>query len=266
MNDQEYYTFEDRAYINPTLSRDEQLGLIDTLKFAQDQANAEIRTQTENLGTQVPSVKGGLTGPESYFRNRYQTSRSNAMAADLKAAAQASALNDVLSNYQNQLQKQYNDAYKKYQKNQARRASSGRGGGGGGDTGYYPAADNTITGGLDEIVATEGEANEWLGVDVTGEHAKYPNATLLSTVNTGDYITDANGNRIPIYRKLDQNEKVVETNDPAYAQGADGYWYPRQAGQDAGKNLTGAALGAALGGVGLGPLGAVLGWMSQNGE
>lgn len=131
MNDSEYYSFEDRLYENPTTSRDEQMSFIDNLRAAEQVANAQIKTQTENLGTQIPSVKGGLTGPESYFQSRYQTPVTNARVADLKAAAQADALNKVLSNYSSQMQKRYNDAYKQYQKNQAKQAASSGGSTGG---------------------------------------------------------------------------------------------------------------------------------------
>lgn len=156
MNDNEYYSFEDRVYEAPTTSRDEQMSFADNLRAAQQATNAEIKTQTENLGTQIPSVKGGLTGPESYFQNRYQTSRTNATIGDLRAAAQADALNKVLSNYSDQMQKKYKDAYKQYQKNQAKRAASsgsgygsgaGTGSGGGGGDGSTPdliASDEAI--------------------------------------------------------------------------------------------------------------------------
>ena len=147
MNDSEYYSFEDRLYENPTTSRDEQMSFVDNLRAAQQAANAQIKTQTENLGTQIPSVKGGLTGPEGYFQSRYQTAPTNAIVGDLRAAAQADALNKVLSNYSEQMQKKYNDAYRQYQKNRARRAASGGGGGtygGGGGTTSGTPSDTTI--------------------------------------------------------------------------------------------------------------------------
>jgi len=124
MRPEEYYNFEERAYETPTQSRDEQTSFIDNLRATQQATNAQIKTQTENLGTQIPSVKGGLTGPEGYFQQRYQVTPTNALVADLKAAAQADALNKVLSNYGEQAQKRYNDAYRQYQKNRARRAAA----------------------------------------------------------------------------------------------------------------------------------------------
>lgn len=220
MNDTEYYSFGDRLYETPTTSRDEQMSFADNLRAAQQAANAQIKTQTENLGTQVPSVKGGLTGPEGYFQSRYQSAPTNALVSDLRAAAQADALNKVLANYSSQMQKQYNDAYRQYQKNRARRAATARnyGTGGTGSTGGTGGAgdtDSTIEGGIDLIPSQEGLANEWLGVDVEAEQAQYPDAGTISTINTGDYIIE-NGKKIPIYKKFDENGRVLETNDPNY--------------------------------------------------
>lgn len=144
MDSNNYYEYEDRLYETPTTSRDEQMSFIDNLRAAQQAANAQIKTQTENLGTQIPSVKGGLTGPEGYFQSRYQTAPTNAIVGDLRAAAQADALNKVLSNYSEQMQKQYNDAYRQYQKNRARRATSGGGGNGGGGTTSGTPSDTTV--------------------------------------------------------------------------------------------------------------------------
>lgn len=67
--------------------------------------------QTYNLGTAVSSNIGGLTGANSYFSSRYQTPQMNSLASDLRATAQAKALNDVLANEQAKMKKRYNDAY-----------------------------------------------------------------------------------------------------------------------------------------------------------
>lgn len=116
MNSDEFYEYEDRAYINPTLSSGEQEAFIDNLRNIQGQNNAQIAQQTYNLGTDVPSNLGGLGGGESYFMSRYQTPQVNEMVATLKSAAQAQALNDVMSNYQSQLKQRYNNAYRRAQK------------------------------------------------------------------------------------------------------------------------------------------------------
>ena len=205
MDSSNYYEYEDRLYETPTTSRDEQMSFIDNLRAVQQATNAQIKTQTENLGTQIPSVKGGLTGPEGYFQQRYQAAPTNTLVADLKAAAQADALNKVLSNYNDQMQKRYNDAYRQYQKNKAQRAA------GGGNN-----ADTTTTGGTELIPSQEAQVNEWLGADVNAEQKKYQGAGTVTTIQQGDYYYDDKGNKIPIYKKVDSQGRVLETNDPNY--------------------------------------------------
>lgn len=122
MNNDEFYTYEDRAYIKPTLSSGEQEKFIDNLRDTQKQNTAQIGQQTYNLGTQVPSNLGGLGGGESYFTSRYQTPQTNEMVETLKSAAQAQALNDILSNYQSQLKNRYSQAQRSYNKRQRARA------------------------------------------------------------------------------------------------------------------------------------------------
>lgn len=123
MNNDEFYEYEDRAYINPTLSSGEQEKFITNLRDLQGQNNAQIDQQTYNLGTAVPSNLGGLGGGEAYFTSRYQVPQVNEMTNTLKAAAQAQALSDVMSNYQSQLKNKYNQAYRNYSK-RARAASN----------------------------------------------------------------------------------------------------------------------------------------------
>ncbi len=116
MKDNETFEFENRTYINPDVSRDEQTAFIDTLRDIQAQNNAQIATETHNLGTDVEPIRGGLTGSEEYWNNRYQTPQTNAAVANMKAVAQQTALNDALSNYQGMLQNRNNQAYRDYQK------------------------------------------------------------------------------------------------------------------------------------------------------
>lgn len=118
--------FEGRLYLNPQIQLDESSNFIDNLRATQTQQNQEIAQQTHNLGTDVPSNLGGLTGANSYFTSRYQTPQTNAVTANLRAVAQAQALNQALENEQAKWKKRYNDAYRNYQK----RANSGGGGGG----------------------------------------------------------------------------------------------------------------------------------------
>ena len=124
MDDSEYYTYEDRAYINPVVSVAQQSNFIDTLRNTMGQENQRIATQTERLGTAVPSDLGGLGGSNSYFTQRYQTMPVENTVATLRATAQAKALNDLMSNYEAQARNRYQQAYRK---------ASTSGGGGGGD-------------------------------------------------------------------------------------------------------------------------------------
>lgn len=126
MDPSEYYDFEGRTYINPTLSRDEQLGFVDALRNTVGRNTAQINAQTQALGSNLPSTQGGLTGSNSYFAQRYQTTPLEAQVNTLKATAQAKALNDLMTNYQNQMANRYNQAYRSAQK----RANSGGGGSG----------------------------------------------------------------------------------------------------------------------------------------
>lgn len=142
MNDNEFYEYEGRAYVNPTLSSGEQEAFIENLRNVQNQNNAQIAEQTYNLGTAVPSNLGGLGGGESYFTSRYQTPQVGEMVETLKAAAQAQALSDVMTNYQNQLQNRYKQAYRAASKRASR---SGGGGGVGAGDGDIPQDTLDIT-------------------------------------------------------------------------------------------------------------------------
>jgi len=108
--DNEYTEFENRSYINPQVSLDEQTAFIDNLRSTQQANNQQIKTDTYNLGTAVPSNLGGLTGGEGYFTSRYQTPQTNSLANDLRSVAQASALNQILENEQTKWKNRYNKA------------------------------------------------------------------------------------------------------------------------------------------------------------
>ena len=112
----EYTEVEDRLYLNPQTGVDETNTFIEKLRETQNANNAQIAQQTQALGTEVPSNLGGLTGAESYFTSRYQTPQSASAVANLRATAQAAALNQVLANEQEMWKKRYNDAYRAYQK------------------------------------------------------------------------------------------------------------------------------------------------------
>lgn len=116
LDENEFVEVEGRGYVNPQVALDESNTFIDNLRSTQQANNQQIQTDTYNLGTEIPSNLGGLTGAESYFTSRYQTPQTVSAVANLRAAAQASALNQVLQNEQDMWKKRYNDAYRKYQK------------------------------------------------------------------------------------------------------------------------------------------------------
>lgn len=195
MNNDEFYEFEDRAYVNPTLSSSEQESFINSLRDLQGQNNAQIAEQTYNLGTQVPSNLGGLGGGEAYFTSRYQTPQVGEMVSTLKSAAQAQALNDVLSNYQNQLQNQYKQAYRNAQSRQRARQkayyNSLVGGGGGGNTpgGNTSGWDGEI---IDEVAGTSNtgggsiidRSKQWI---LDNYQRAIENGTLVEPPKESDY-------------------------------------------------------------------------------
>lgn len=137
--DNEFVEVEGRVYSNPQTGLDESQSFIENLRSTQGQQNQQIATDTYNLGTAVPSVQGGLGAPTdaglSYFTSRYQTPQTNATVANLRATAQAAALNEVLQNEQEMWKKRYNDAYRAYQKSAYDKANAPTTTGGGGGLG-----------------------------------------------------------------------------------------------------------------------------------
>lgn len=109
---------EDRYYLNPQVGLDESTSFIDNLRATQAQNTQQIVQDTQRLGTDISSQLGGLTGPESYFTSRYQTPQAVSAVANLRATAQAAALNQALENEQAKWKKRYQDAYRAYQKRQ----------------------------------------------------------------------------------------------------------------------------------------------------
>ena len=135
---EEYTEVDGRAYLNPQVGVDESNAFIENLRNTQQSNTQQISADTQALGTDVPSSLGGLTGANSYWTSRYQTPQTNTLVQDLRAAAQATALNEALANEQAIWKKRYQDAYRNYQKRQYNKANTptttGGGGGGGGDT------------------------------------------------------------------------------------------------------------------------------------
>lgn len=161
------YSEDERRYIKPEVSLNEQNAFIDNLRSVQEKNNAEIAQDTYNLGTDISSNLGGLVGGESYFQSRYQTPQTNSLVADLRAAAQAQALNTAMSSELAKAKKRYNDAYRAAKKRAAARGTGGGGGGGYDDVNYFdPEVDYTSNDGWDK--ATAG-SSEFAGSELTAE-------------------------------------------------------------------------------------------------
>ena len=166
----EYTEVDGRAYANPQVALDESNSFIDNLRATQGQQNQEITKQTQNLGTSVPTSLGGLTGAESYFTSRYQTPQTNAAVANLRATAQAAALNQALQNEQEIWKKKYSDAYRKYQKSAYDKANAPQNPSttgssnlgidvNSGDSGEGGANENTTTTGPGYVTSVQGGLN-----------------------------------------------------------------------------------------------------------
>lgn len=196
MDPSEYYDFEDRTYINPMLSRDEQLGFVDALRDTVGRNTAQINTQTRALGSNLPSTQGGLTGSNSYFAQRYQTAPVETQVNNLRATAQAKALNDLMTNYQNQAQNRYDQAYRSYTKRNS-------GGGNNGNNGNPVNPTDDVEGGVTKNVlsptnyfgvenAIRSETDEyyiWTDVD-TGKQFKVRKDFLSRMYDENGNLTD----------------------------------------------------------------------------
>lgn len=197
---------EGRVYINPQTGIDTTNAFIENLRQTQQANTAQIADQTQALGTEVPSNLGGLTGGTGYWTSRYQVPQTNAAVANLRAAAQAKALNDVLANEQAVWKKRYQDTYRDYQKRQNEKSNR-----------YYNSLTNpsggATTGGVDEdtsdserlyyneneLVLTEPTTTDYGSTSamnaynsVTGG-GQIPTSSQLSGI-----LVDKNGNRTAI--------------------------------------------------------------------
>lgn len=232
MNLDEFSTVvDDRRYIKPQVALDESNAFIENLRKTQGQRTAEIAQDTYNLGTAVPSNLGGLGGSGSYFTSRYQTPQTNEVVANLRATAQAQALNDAMNNALAKAKQRYNNAYKSAQRRSRVTGSTGSTGptNPANPTDFkLPIATNgnngktTIPGGGSDTV----RENTWAGAPYKGSIYKYkkgdfsflydassplslpPSSSLASPLNTGkdgtlktingkNYIS-MNGNWYPI--------------------------------------------------------------------
>lgn len=220
-NESEFYEFEDRAYLKPTLSSGEQEAFINNLRDIQSQNNQQITTDTYNLGTAEPSNLGGLGGGEAYFNSRYQTPQVNEMVDTLKSAAQAQALNDVMSNYQNQLKQRYDAAYRNAQRRQRARARSyynrsGSGGGSGGGNGNTSGWNGDV-----KKVATEESRDTISDAPIEGHNttAFFDGANfVVYDETTGEYYVNG------INRGKNPSNVLFKTPRTAAGGGGGGAW------------------------------------------
>ncbi len=201
MDPSEYYEFEDRAYVSPTVSRDEQLNFVNTLRDTVDTNTAQINAQTQSLGTDITSNLGGLTGSDGYFAQRYQTIPVESQVNTLKATAQAKALNDLMTNYQNQAANRYNQAYRRAK---ARNYYNNNGGGGDedgeglpdnveteetGDDEHVDIDENTIT--MSEPKSTDSDPL----VSIINQQAQITGGSKIPGISYTPYYYDLNGKR-----------------------------------------------------------------------
>lgn len=112
------YVENDRRYIKPEVSLEEQNAFIQNLRDTQGERNTQIAQQTHNLGKDVTPNLGGLNGGEAYFNARYQTPQTNSLVADLKNTAQAQALSTALNNELEKAKQRYSNAYRAAQARQ----------------------------------------------------------------------------------------------------------------------------------------------------
>lgn len=151
--DNEVTEVEGRKYLNPNLVVDETNTFIDRLRNTQQANMQQTAMQTQRLGTDVPSNLGGLAGAGSYWSSRYVTPQTSSAVSNLRAAAQAQALNQALANEQERWKQKYNNAYRSYQKRSG--GGSGSSGGSGGNDGNSSTWDGTVTDKATGLTATE---------------------------------------------------------------------------------------------------------------
>lgn len=203
MNTDEFTTFEDRVYVNPTLSSGEQEEFISNLRDVQSQGNAQIAQQTYNLGTDIPSNLGGLGGGESYFMSRYQTPQVDEMISTLETAVKAQELQDLMNNYKAQLNNRYKQAYRNYQRRQRARSRSS-----GGST--TPAPSTSTTKGNVVTRSTE----ETLGLNVGRDELASRNLDHETIFDRVNKLIETRQKTMPT--KEESQQKLREANEKLF--------------------------------------------------
>lgn len=219
----EYKEVEGRAYLNPQLSVDEGNAFIDNLRAAQAQQNQQVATDTRMLGTDIQSDLGGLVGADSYFTSRYQTPQTNSAVANLRAVAQANALNQALANEQEMWKKRYNDAYRNYQKRQYNRSNGGGLPGNDGGDGTEGGVDESSSGAerlyVDEngVVIPEATTTDVGAVSAVNAYAGVTGGGKVPTTSSqAGILVDKNGNRTAI--KVYPGQGIVVAGGMSYTK------------------------------------------------
>lgn len=199
--DDEVINYEGNLYVNPEKSQSEMLTFIENLRNIQNQNTAEIATDTYNLGTSVPSNLGGLGGGGSYFEARYSTPQGVALANNLRATAQAQALNDILSNEQAMMKQRYTNAQRA-----ARQRALAR-------TTTPTNPESPITGDIGEN-PNDQDILTAQGIGGASRSNKQPAGSAWTTTVRDNYV----------YTQ-DQNGNIVNTDNPEYRKASNGYFY-----------------------------------------
>lgn len=240
LNNDEFTEVESRYYLNPQVGLDRQNAFIQNLRDTQAQQNQQIATDTQRLGTDIASSQGGLgmntPANMGYFTSRLQTPQTTSAVANLRATAQAAALNQALENEQAIWKKRYQDAYRAYQKRQydASKTPTTTGGGAQGGIDYE---DTTA-----DVYSGQGTLNA-----TYGDETQAGNTNRVSIVEPGSgYVYTW---EYPI-GSMDTSQRVlVNTDDPNYYRGADGNMYRK--GTQATRNLSANTALGLQGGLGL---------------
>lgn len=209
MDKTEIVDFEGQRYVDPHLSQDERLAFANQLREMMGAETERIASQTKTLGTDVPSVQGGLSGANGYFAQRYQTTPVETQVRTLEAAARAKALNDLMSNYETQVKNRYNQAYRSAQ----RRANSNSGGGGNDDSFFEKQPFNEYTSEESITMPLEGWPEELEKVTAYG--------SLEGSISGGGTY----GYRYYRGTTKDGVTGIIKTDNPNYWQSSNGLYY-----------------------------------------
>lgn len=202
-----FNTDEGLLQVHPETSRDEQLSFIDTYRDTQARNNQEITDQTRGLGSDVPNYHGGLNGVGSYLKGRYQDAPTASRIANLQTAAQLSALNTAMSNYQDRLNEQYNQAYRSYNNKAAAMANAGNNN----NDPITDPLDQALAGGFlnmdtSDAAIRQRAAEAGLSGEVVATTTEGPDGYYYQTV------------------PVDGVQKILWTNNPQYSKGSDGFY------------------------------------------